>query len=211
MQPKVYPSILMLSLLTLPLVWMTSALAHSTGSSLNSTSAIQSSLLANNTNKAQSGKGSNPTGNGIPSGKGSNSTGNGIQPGKGSNSTGNGIQPGKGSNQKGYKAGGSNSTGNGIQPGKGSNSTGNGIQPGKGSNSSGNGIQPGKGSSKISRPPGGNPVEDKPGIGIDFNVGKTADDRPSIEPSNVGTPNPNGGLTSLEELDSLIDANKKKK
>jgi hypothetical protein len=184
MQPKVYPSILMLSLLTLPLVWTTSALAHSTGSSLNSTSAIQSSLLANNTNKAQSGKGSNPTSNKA-------------QSGKGSNPSGNGIQPGKGSNQKGYKAGGS--------------TTSNGIQSGKGSNSTGNGIQPSKGSSKISRPPGGNPVEDKPGIGIDFNVGKTADDRPPIEPSNVGTPNLNGGLTSLEELDSLIDANKKKK
>jgi hypothetical protein len=136
MQPKVYSSILILSLLTLPLVWTTSALAHSTRSSLNSTSGIQSSLFAKNTNKAKSGKGSNPTGNKAKSGKGSNPTSNGIQLGKGSNSTGNGIPSGVGSSNnsnKGYKAGGSTPTG-GFQSSGGSNPTGNGIPPGKGSN-----------------------------------------------------------------------------
>jgi hypothetical protein len=169
MQPKVYSSILILSLLTLPLVWTTSALAHSTRSSLNSTSGIQSSLFAKNTNKAKSGKGSNPTGNGIQPGKGSNSTGNGIPSGVGSSNNSN----------KGYKAGGSTPTG-GFQSSGGSNPTGNGIPPGKGSNSTDNTVQagPGVGSNndKKEKPPKKPPTNNN-------NTGyKTGDNPPPLGP-----------------------------
>jgi hypothetical protein len=179
MQPKVYSSILILSLLTLPLVWTTSALAHSTRSSLNSTSGIQSSLFAKNTNKAKSGKGSNPTGSGIQPGKGSNPNG-GFQSGKGSNPTGNGIPSGKGSN----------STDNTVQagPGVGSNNDKKEKPPKK----------PPTNNNNTGYKTGDNPAPLGPCSSFNELTGTACD--PSLPPVGNTNPSPEGLKNQLPEI-----------